>query len=173
MSEFDCDPAEERAEPEAPWEKDVLVIGCGNVLIGDDGFGPAFIKHLSGRGGLPDGVGLFDAGTGVRKILFDLTLSEKRPRRIIIVDAIDVGRAPGEVFEIDLESVPAVKSADFSIHQLPTSNLLKELRDHCGVDVRVVAVQVSALPDEMRHGLSEPVAAALDETCGLVRGLSA
>ncbi|HBL17255.1 MAG: hypothetical protein A2X36_01040 [Elusimicrobia bacterium GWA2_69_24] len=167
------DPAEERPEPEDLNEKEVLVIGCGNVLFGDDGFGPTFIKEYSARGGIPSGVGLLDAGTGVREVLFDLALGERRPKRIIVIDAIDVGRAAGEVFEVDLDGIPAKKADDFSMHQLPTSNLLRELRASCGVDIRIVAVQVESIPESMRAGLSGPVAAALPEVSAMVSALIA
>ncbi|MBI4677217.1 MAG: hydrogenase maturation protease [Elusimicrobia bacterium] len=140
-------------------------------MIGDDGLGPAFIKHLEARGGAPAHVGLLDAGTGVRTVLFGMVLAEKRPKRIVIVDAVDMGRAPGEVFEIDLAEVPPLKADDFSMHQLPTSNLLRELRDQCGVEVRVVAVQVAWLPDELRGGLSDSVAASLERARELVERL--
>jgi len=165
------DPAEERPEPQDLLEKEILVIGCGNVMIGDDGLGPAFIKHLGGRGGIPEHVGLLDAGTGVRLLLFGMVLSERKPRRIIVVDAVDVGREPGEVFEIELDAVPPQKSDDFSMHQLPTSNLLKDLRDQCGVDVRVIAVQAACLPEEMRTGLSPRVAGSLARVRELVERL--
>ena len=155
------DPAEARPEPGDLLEKQVLVIGCGNVMIGDDGLGPAFIKHLEARGNLPPHVGLLDAGTGVRLFLFGLVLSDRKPRRIVVVDAVDVGREPGEVFEIDLDAVPPKKSDDLSMHQLPTSNMLKELRDQCGVDVHVVAVQTACLPEEMFTGLSPRVEGSL------------
>lgn len=167
MSVTHRDPAEERPEGDVAGAE-ALVIGCGNVLIGDDGFGPALIKLMLERGGVPRGAALIDAGTGVRKLLFDIVLASERPKRIVIVDAVDLGRRAGEVFEISLEEVPAVKSDDFSMHQLPTSNMLKELRDACGVDVRVVAVQVGRIPDEIRPGLSAPVAAALEEARELV-----
>ncbi|MBI5883025.1 MAG: hydrogenase maturation protease [Elusimicrobia bacterium] len=168
MTNIHRDPAEDRPEPEDCLEKEVLVIGCGNVMIGDDGLGPAFIKHLSERGGLPAHVGILDAGTGVRAVLFGMVLAEKKPRRLIVVDAVDMGRSPGEVFEIDLAEVPALKADDFSMHQLPTSNMLRELRDQCGVDVRVVAVQVSELPTELKGGLSAPVAASMDRVAAIV-----
>jgi len=167
--EQECDPAEERAESEDLEGKRALVIGCGNVLIGDDGLGPAVIKHLARTGGLPDWVGLLDAGTGVRKVLFSLVLGEPRPQRIVIVDAVDVGRKPGEVFEIDLDAIPAKKADDFSLHQLPTSNMLKELRESCGVDIRVIAVQVESIPAEMRGGLSAPVSQAVERAAAEVR----
>ena len=169
MIEQECDPADERAESEDLEGKRALVIGCGNVLIGDDGLGPAVIKRLARTAGLPDWVGLLDAGTGVRKVLFNIVLAERKPERIIVVDAVDVGRVPGEVFEIGLKAVPAVKSDDFSMHQLPTSNLLLELREECLVDVRVLAVQVSNLPGEVRGGLSAPVAEAVARAAAEVR----
>jgi coenzyme F420 hydrogenase subunit delta len=142
----------------------VLVLGCGNVLMGDDGFGPAFNKYLEEAGGLPEGVGLLDAGTGVRTVLFSLVLGERKPRHIVIVDAVDVGRKPGEVFDIDLDAIPPKKADDFSLHQLPTSNMLKELREHCGVDISVIAVQVESIPDSVRMGLAAPLVAAMAET---------
>ncbi|MBI5239385.1 MAG: hydrogenase maturation protease [Elusimicrobia bacterium] len=156
------DPAEERTEAIDAAAADVLIIGCGNVLMGDDGFGPAFIKHLEQTGGLPEGVGLLDAGTGVRSFLFGLVLADQKPRRILIVDAVDMGRKPGEVFHIDLEAVPALKADDFSLHQLPTSNMLRELRDSCGVEVGVLAVQVESIPDRVDWGLSPPMIQALE-----------
>ena len=49
------------------------------------------------------------------------------------------------------------------MHQLPTSNLLRELEEQCGVEVRVLACQTAPLPEEVRPGLSEPVRRALPQ----------
>jgi hypothetical protein len=35
------------------FEKSVLIFGCGNILWGDDGFGPAVIQRLKERYRLP------------------------------------------------------------------------------------------------------------------------
>ena len=165
---MDIDPAADRCESGDIGHKRVLVIGCGNVLIGDDGFGPAVIKYLWEKSSIPDDIGLVDAGTGIRALLFNIILSESKPERIIVVDAIDVGKKPGEVFEVSLENIPAIKSDDFSMHQIPTSNMLRELRDECKVAVEVIAVQVQALPSEVRAGLSAPVAEAVSKVHGLI-----
>ena len=109
----------------------------------------------------PDSVCLADAGTGVRKLLFTLCLSPVRPRRMLIVDAVDSGREPGEWFEIDPADIPAVKLDDFSMHQLPTSNMLRELQQQTGIEVRVLACQTGPLPEEISPGLSEPVERAI------------
>jgi coenzyme F420 hydrogenase subunit delta len=141
--------------------KPTLVLGCGNTLFGDDGFGCAVIDHIQDRYVVPDDVCLCDTGTGVRKLLFTLCLSPVRPARIVIVDAIDAGRAPGEVFEINPADIPVAKQDDFSLHQLPTSNLLRELQHTCAVEVRVLACQTGPLPEQVQQGLSEAVSSAV------------
>ena len=149
-------------------EARALVLGCGNVLFGDDGFGPEVAWRLLKNYPIPPGVFVMEARVSVREILFDLILSKKRPEKIIIVDAIDAGRAPGEVFEIDLSQMPANKIDDFSMHQLPTSNLLRELKEICGVEVIIVSAQVEHIPESVSPGLSSALSAAVPTACKMV-----
>lgn len=141
--------------------KPTLILGCGNTLFGDDGFGCELVDYIERNHSVPEAVCLLDVGTGVRKLLFTLCLSPVRPGRILVLDALDVGRDPGAVVEIDPAEIPPVKLDDFSLHQIPTSNLLRELEAHCGVEVRVLACQTGPLPGEVRPGLSAAVRAAL------------
>lgn len=150
--------------------KPTLVLGCGNILFGDDGFGCEVVAYLEAHYPLPEAVCLLDAGTGVRKLLFTLCLSSTRPERLLIVDAIDAGRAPGEIFEIDPAEIPPVKLDDFSLHQLPTSNLLRELQQACGVEVRVLACQTGPLPEEISQGLSQAVRDAVPRAAHWLAG---
>jgi coenzyme F420 hydrogenase subunit delta len=138
-------------------QKEILIAGCGNKLFGDDGFGPAVVEYLLGHCQIPNNICLLDVGTGIRKILFTISLSEPRPKVIVIIDAVDKGRKPGEIFEIALDEIPKEKMDDFSMHQVPTSNLLRELQDFCSVKVRVMACQIKTIPETMQSGLSEPV----------------
>jgi len=141
--------------------KPILIIGCGNILFGDDGFGPAVIEHLQRHYKIPEHVCLIDAGTGARKILFTLALSEKKPDEIIVVDAVDKGKKVGEIFEISIDEIPFEKTDDFSMHQAPTSNLLKEIREKCNVRVKMLVCQVAHIPREISSGLSEPLEKAV------------
>ena len=52
------------------FEKSVLIFGCGNILWGDDGFGPAVIQRLKEHYRLPGNVLAMDVGTSIRDILF-------------------------------------------------------------------------------------------------------
>ncbi len=67
-----------------------MVLGLGNALRGDDGVGPAVIEWLE-RQELPGSVETIDGGTSGLDIVSILMGRE----RAIIVDAADVGRAPG------------------------------------------------------------------------------
>lgn len=148
------------------FKKSILVFGCGNILLGDDGFGPAVVDHLLENYSLPDDVLVMDIGTSIRDILFDLTLSEKKPKKIIIVDAVDrPGRRPGEVFEIAIEQIPANKTSDFSLHQFPTVNLLQELQNHTGIEVKIIVAQTGEIPDTICPGLSESMKGAIETAC--------
>ncbi|MFQ6082638.1 MAG: hydrogenase maturation protease [Candidatus Aminicenantia bacterium] len=141
--------------------KKILIVGCGNKLFGDDGFGPEVVEYLTNNYSIPENVCLLDVGTGIRKILFTISLSEVRPEIMLVIDAVDKGRRPGEIFDISIDEIPEKKINDFSIHQVPSSNLLKELQDLCSVKVRIMTCQVEAVPETVQSGLSEPVKKAI------------
>jgi len=147
---------------------DTLVLGCGNELFGDDGFGRAVARRLHDRPELPGSVLAMDVGTSVREVLFNVVLSPVRPRRIVVVDAVDLGRQPGEVWTLSAGDLPEIKRDDFSMHQVPTSNLLRELSELGGVSVTCVVGQVGGLPTEVRPGLSAAMEHAVDRAVELI-----
>lgn len=148
------------------FEKSILVFGCGSILWGDDGFGPAVVDYLKKNYDLPENVLAMDVGTSIRDILFDLVLSEKKPRRIIIVDAVEYpDRQPGEVFEIPVEGIPAKKSSDFSLHQFPTVNMLQELKDYSQIEIKILVAQIKEIPQEVKPGLTPVMQDAVAPAC--------
>ncbi len=150
----------------AIFDKSILIFGCGSILWGDDGFGPAVIQHLKENYPLPDEVLALDVGTSIRDILFNLILSEKKPERLIIVDAVEYPeRRPGEVFEIPVAGIPEHKTSDFSLHQFPTVNLLQELQEQSGIQVKIIVAQIETIPQEVAPGLSQAVQGAVVTAC--------
>jgi coenzyme F420 hydrogenase subunit delta len=144
------------------YQKDCLIFGCGNPLFGDDGFGPAVIEYLENQCHLPATITALDVGTSIRDILFDIILAEQKPRRMIIIDAVDVpDRSPGEIFEIEVDQIAPAKIGDYSLHQFPTTNMLKEIREQTEIDVRLLVVQITGLPPEVRPGLSSELEQAI------------
>lgn len=151
------------------YTKQTLVLGCGNILFGDDGFGPDVADYLLSNYKIPEDAAVLNLGLSTRGFIFDILLSEQRPKRIIIVDAVSYNdRKAGEIFEVPLNNLVKEKVDDFSFHQGPTSNLLKELRDICGVEVIIIACQPQNIPGEMMRGLSEPLKKAVPEVSELI-----
>lgn len=135
------------------YKRSILIFGCGNTLFGNDGFGPAVANHLNAHYAIPNNVLVLDAGTGIRDYIFDLLLMEKKPEKVIIIDAMTLNdKDQGEIFEIDISNIPQNKISDFSLHQSPSSNLLSQLKDQ-GVDVRVLGMQTASIPNEINPGL--------------------
>lgn len=149
-------------------EKEILVLGCGNILFGDDGFGSEVIQYLQKNYDIPSNVYVDDAGLSVRTILFNVVLNEKKPKKIIIVDAVDLGKPAGATFHLDVDEMPEIKCDDFSMHQVPTSNLLKELKNYCNVDVKIIATQVQYIPEEVSLGLSKVMRDAIPAACEMI-----
>lgn len=139
----------------------MLILGVGNILFGDDGFGPAVVESLLSDYAVPDDIYIMDVGTGVRKLLFTLLLGDSHPLEIVIVDAVDWGHQIGEVKIISADELPITKIDDFSLHQVPTSNMLRELQERCQVKVSVVVCDVGVLPQRIEPGLSAEIAEAV------------
>jgi hydrogenase maturation protease len=72
--------------------KKTLVLGLGNVIMGDEGVGVHVVRALE-KHALPDGVECLDGGTGGFILLEPLENAE----RIILIDAAADGNPPGTV----------------------------------------------------------------------------
>jgi coenzyme F420 hydrogenase subunit delta len=143
-----------------------LIFGCGNPLFGDDGFGSEVIQFLENLYTLPPDVAFLDVGTAIRDFLFDILLLPKRPLQIIIIDAMEIpGEPAGQIREIGVDAFQPAKISDFSLHQFPTVNLLKEIRNYTDIDVRVLVAQPKNIPDRVKPGLSPAVRAAVPKMC--------
>jgi coenzyme F420 hydrogenase subunit delta len=152
--------------------KRVLILGVGNTLFGDDGFGPAAADYLLNNCKIPDDVYVMDVGIGAGDVLFTVALSQERPEKIVVLDAVDVKKRPGEVFELSIDELPENKITDFSMHLFPSTNLLRELRDKMGVEVVIIACQAEKIPEVVSPGLSESVKRALPKAARLALKLA-
>ena len=148
------------------YTKACLIFGCGNPLLGDDGFGPAVIAHLENHYQLPEHAAILDVGTSIREILFDMLLSDSKPQQMVIVDAAQHPQVePGTISEINIDQIQLSKISDYSLHQFPTTNMLKELKEETEIDIRVLVAQMSCQPTEVKPGLSQPVKDAVPRMC--------
>ena len=79
------------------WYAENMIIGCGNPLQTDDGFGPAVIAELK-KLDLPDNVKVLDAGLAGPHFLFTMIAQSEMPvKKMVIIDIMDFGGKPGEI----------------------------------------------------------------------------
>ncbi len=147
-----------RADASASALRRLAIIGLGNPLRGDDGIGPRVIARLQSCS-LPPGVVALDGGTGGISLLFIL---EEGWKRVIIVDAADIGRPPGAFVRFTPEEVRlARETKPLSLHNAGLSEVLA-LAEALGrklPPITVFGVQPASL--DWREGLSAEVEAAL------------
>lgn len=137
----------------------VLIVGLGNPLRGDDGIGMR-VAALLAQGELPPGVEVIEGGTpglGLVPVL------EGR-RRVVLVDAADVGRGPGAFVRFTLDEARLVgDEKHISIHDagLRDALLLAAALGELPDEVVIVGVQPANV--DWHEGLSPEVEASLPE----------
>ena len=140
-----------------------LVIGLGNPLMGDDGAGVAALERLRGSWELPDEVELVDGGTWGMNLLPIIESAE----RLILLDAIRTGAAPGTLTVLERAELPRYFSLKLSPHQIDLREVLAlaELRGALPLDL--VALGIEPARVEMGVSLSPPVEAAMPKLVDL------
>jgi hydrogenase maturation protease len=139
--------------------KPILILGLGNPLQGDDGVGCRVVQALEGRT-LPGDVEVMDGGTpGVGL----LNLFEGR-RRVIIVDAAEMGEAAGSVVRFRPEDVTLTGSAQrFSLHRSGVADALALARELKLELPEIVVFGVQPERVDWGEGLSPHVQAAVPQ----------
>ncbi|MHB0991063.1 MAG: HyaD/HybD family hydrogenase maturation endopeptidase [Burkholderiales bacterium] len=125
---------------------DVLVLGLGNLLWADEGFGVRAVECLSGQWMFRDGVRVMDGGT---QGLYLLPYIEGCTR-LLILDAVDYGLPPATIKIVENEHVPAFMGArKMSLHQTGFQEvlLLAMLRGWHPEDMVLVGMQPEMLED--------------------------
>lgn len=145
----------------------LLVVGCGNLLRGDDGVGPILIRHLW-EGGVPDDVRLVDGGTAGMDVAFQM----RGARRVVIIDAASTGEKSGTVYKVPgpaVEELPPL--AGLHTHSFRWDNALAFARwllgDGYPKDVTVYLIEATGF--EPGAPLSAPVERAMHEVIDLIR----
>jgi len=141
----------------------VLVMGVGNMLRGDDGFGVAVLDEVGTRN-LPGNVDLLDAGTSIIDLMEELN----GRRKVVVIDAVRGGQSPGTLYRFSPEDVAAEVVPADSLHQV---GLLETLRLAELVDCRPEQVVIiGAQPEDtsLKIGLTEAVAAAVPRAAEMV-----
>jgi len=131
----------------------VAIIGVGNQMRGDDGFGSILVRSLKRRIGSRT-ILLIDAElmpeNYVKKV------REFKPERVLVIDAVHFGGSAGDVA---IFGENAIKGEFMSTHRIPLSLFASLLREDESVEIFFLGVQPKKM--ELGDKMSEEVAGAI------------
>ena len=125
--------------------REVLVLGIGNILWADEGFGPRAAEAFHQAFRPVEGVDVMDGGTLGGFLINEITSS----RRILVFDCCDFHQAPGYLGVLRGDEVGVWSSTKISPHQTGFNDLLAtaSMLDASPQEVAVVGVQPEELND--------------------------
>jgi hydrogenase maturation protease len=160
----------------APKSPSVLIAGIGNIFLGDDAFGVEVAQRLANRK-LPDRVKVVDFGIRGFDLAYALL---DRFDVTILVDACPRGGAPGTLYVIEPDLNPSAQDAaetrqtTVDAHSMNPMNVIRMAKSMGGELKRILLMGCEPLtlgPEEGAMGLSEPVAAMVEEAANRIESL--
>jgi len=145
-------------------QRNILVIGMGNVLMQDEGIGVRVVEELEQRYSVPPGVTLVDGGTTGMELFEPM----RHCHSLIVADAVNTGQPPGSLVRIANDDIPAFFQTKLSNHQLGLSDLLAlltlkgELPEH----IAIIGMVPHSL--EQKLGLTEQAEQGMDTMIDMI-----
>jgi hydrogenase maturation protease len=142
----------------------LLILGIGNILWADEGFGVRCVEAMDAAWKFGDDVTVLDGGT---QGLYLLPFLEEA-RRLIVFDAVDYGKTPGEMVIAKDDEVPRFMGAKkMSLHQTGFQEVIAcaALADRLPESMVLIGVQPEQLEDfggSLRDIVKQQIPVALD-----------
>jgi hydrogenase maturation protease len=107
--------------------KQILILGLGNLLLQDEGLGIRTLHRLREEYFWPDNVILIDGGV----MGLDLLPYFETADAVIIIDAVRSGKPPGSLVCLTNKEIPSAIAVKYSVHQVGLQETLAmaQLRD--------------------------------------------
>ena len=149
------------------FQSDVTVLGVGNVILRDEGFGVRVAEYLDAHYDFPENVQIVDGGT----LGIELTQFVTGTKKLLVIDSINGHAAPGTRFAIRDDDVLAHFQDKISAHEVGIQDVLAllEVTGHKIPTVTVLGAQPYnleagvELSEEMKKLVPEVAEEALNE----------
>ena len=156
--------------PTSSQDDRILVLGIGNILWADEGFGVRTVEEFHRRYAVPDNVTILDGGT---QGLYLVNYLEEADR-LIVFDAIDYGLEPGQLKLVRDDEVPRFTGAKkLSLHQTGFQEVISaaDLLGRCPKHLVLIGCQPLDLEDwggPLTSPVRDQIAPAIDLACRIL-----
>ncbi len=94
--------------------QNIVILGLGNILFCDEGFGIRVIENLIERYDFPENVSVFDGGVLGLNLLGVMTEAD----HLIVIDAVKNRGKPGSLHRLERKDLPERIRAKASLHEV-------------------------------------------------------
>jgi hydrogenase maturation protease len=101
-------------------EANILLLGLGNILLGDEGLGIRAWERLQKRYRLPEEVTRVDGGV----LGLELLAYVDGVTHLLAIDAVQTGQPPGTLVRLEGAEIPKTLSLKLSMHQVSFQEVL-------------------------------------------------
>lgn len=146
-------------------KKELAVIGLGNLLLGDEGFGVHLVRYLRKHYSLKN-TDVIDGGT----VGFQLIEYFIKYKNLIFIDAIKSEDEPGSIYRFNIEELPPNITFVSSIHEIGLGDILShvKLMDESPNVVVIGIVPLSVSPNQLTQELSDFAKSRIETVCKFV-----
>ena len=141
-----------------------LIIGCGNILLGDEGIGVHFIQQLE-KGEIPAGIELLDGGTGGAELISYI----KKADKVIIVDSIQAKGKSGAIYKFTPNDYEQENSpfGSASLHEISLKDIFATMKQlKIKKDITIFGIEPEVV--ELKIGLSKKMEELFPKLTNLV-----
>ena len=149
-----------------PYDAETLVVGCGNILFKDDGFGPEVINTLEDYfkdKEMPNSTIFIDAGTGATHFIF--TLPHESWKKLIVVDVVEFDAEAGTLKIFSPNEMP--KGVYENAHSWAIEEPLHDLAENMEVFIVGCKPKEISAPN-VEIGLTKPVKNAIPKAIEII-----
>lgn len=149
----------------------ILILGIGNILWADEGFGVRTVEALAERYAFPENVTLLDGGTQGIYLVDQVRAADV----LVVFDAVDYGLSAGTLKTVEGDAVPRFMGAKkMSLHQtgfqevLALAELMGDLPDHLFL-IGVQPVELDDYGGSLRPAVRAQIDPAIDQALNFLR----
>lgn len=135
----------------------IVIVGIGNIIRGDDGFGPLLIEKIKG------GVEMMCLDGGIAPENYLGKITKENPDTVLIIDAVHLGKNPGEYEILKGEDIA---KCGFTTHDISPVMFIEYLTRETEANIYMLGVQPQGI--ELGSEMSNKLKTALEELSGKI-----